>query len=426
MRQTLLGVGAPNAPMPGAPALAMPASPSFFPPQTLSGYDLGPPTYPAAGMPAQPYGLPGSRLSGGMDSASAAAAALSLRPPSRVKYYLLFLAFMALGGGGAYLYLTRSGKMQIGVKPPDARVTVDGVALSEGPPYVIERRPGIYHLAVARDGYLPREQDVEIRTAQVERVEMELEASPDTGFELTSQPPGGLVWVDGHAFAVNETGKQATTNFRASRIAPGRHVLEIKGDSHFKDWRQEIYQEPGQTLKIHAIRETAGASAPGRTGGAAVAHPPSLPAPTPPAPPPGAIATADSRGKSPSGQRRPGRGVRGEGASDDGSASQRPGGGGRTRGRPAGDEDVFEREGRLGAGGGEECVATIGSKPWAQVAIDGKPTGKSTPLMDYSLACGKHRITFTNPDLMIERNEIIILKPGQRFKKIFPLVDMDF
>ena len=71
-------------------------------------------------------------------------------------------------------------------------------------------------------------------------------------------------------------------------------------------------------------------------------------------------------------------------------------------------------------------MATIGSKPWAEVAIDGKSTGKSPPLMDFSLACGKHRITFTNSDLMIERNEIIILKPGQRFKKIFPLVDMDF
>jgi hypothetical protein len=112
--------------------------------------------------------------------------------------------------------------------------------------------------------------------------------------------------------------------------------------------------------------------------------------------------------------------------SDDGSGVQKSGGGGRTRGKPASDEDIFEHEGRLGAGGGEECVATLGSKPWAQVAIDGKPTGKTTPLIDYSLACGKHRITFTNSDLMIERNEIIILKPGQRFKKIFPLVDMDF
>ena len=429
-RQTLLGVGAPNAPIPGAPAPAMPAPSSFFPPQTLSGFDLGPPAYPPqANMPGQPYGMPGQRLTGGLDAATAAAAALSLRPPSRIKYYLLFLVFMGLGGGGAYLYLTRSGKMQIGVKPPDARVTVDGVAISEGPPYVIERRPGIYRVAVARDGYVAREQDVEIRTAQVERLEVGLEPSPETGFELTSQPPGGLVWLDGQAFAVNETGKQATTNFRASRIAPGRHVLEIKGDARFKDWRQEIYQEPGQTLKIHAVREPAGASASGRTGAAPApgVHPPSALAPAPPATAHGPVAVADGRGKPPSGSHRAGRGAgRADGTSDDGSGGQRPPGGGRARGRTAGDEDVFEREGRLGAGGGEECVATIGSKPWAEVAIDGKPTGKSTPLMDYSLACGKHRLTFTNPDLMIERNEIIILKPGQRFKKIFPLVDMDF
>jgi len=35
--------------------------------------------------------------------------------------------------------------------------------------------------------------------------------------------------MDGQAFAVDQTGKQAMTNFRASRITPGRHVLEIKG-----------------------------------------------------------------------------------------------------------------------------------------------------------------------------------------------------
>jgi serine/threonine protein kinase len=425
LRQTLLGVGALNAPLPGGSSPAMPVPPSFFPPPPLSGFDQGPAGYPSAGMSGQPYGLPGPRLSGGMDAATAAAAALSLRPPSRIKYYLLFLAFMALGSGGAYLYLTRSGKMQIAVKPLDARVTVDGVGLHEGPPYVIERRPGIYHLAVVRDGYLSREQDVEIRTARVERVEIELEASPDTGFELTSQPPGGLVWLDGQAFAVNETGKQATTNFRASRITPGRHVLEIKGDPRFKDWRQEIYQEPGQTLKIQAMRESAGAGASARAGGAGASG--ARPVASPSVPGAGPSVVADNRGRSSGGSRRASRGGgRVEAVSDDSPADEKPAAGGKTRGKPAADEDIFEREGRLGAGGGAECVATIGSKPWAEVAIDGKPTGKSTPLMDYSLACGKHRLTFTNPDLMIERNEVIILKPGQRFKKIFPLVDTEF
>jgi serine/threonine protein kinase len=424
LRQTLLGVGVPNAPIPGAPAPSMPSPPSFFPPQPLPGFDLGPAAHPAG----QGYGAPGQRLTGGLDVASAAAAALSLRPPSRAKYYLLFLAFMALGGVGAYLYLTRSGKMQIAVKPADARVTLDGVALRDGPPFVIERRPGIYHVAVGRDGYVPREQDVEIRTAQVERVEIDLEASPDTGFELTSQPPGGLVWLDGQAFAINETGKQATTNFRASRITPGRHVLEIKGDARFKDWRQEIFQEPGQTLKIIATREPAGAgaSAAGRGAGSTGARTPT-PAPSPPTAAPSAV--SETRPKAASASRRASRaGGRAEGASDDSSGGQKSAGAAKARDKAAGDEDVFEHEAKLGAGaaGAEQCLANIGSKPWAQVSVDGKPTGKSTPLVDFSLPCGKHRITFSNSDLMIERNEIIILKPGQRFKKIFPLVDMDF
>jgi hypothetical protein len=138
---------------------------------------------------------------------------------------------------------------------------------------------------------------------------------------------------------------------------------------------------------------------------------------------------SETRPKAASASRRASRaGGRAEGASDDSSGGQKSAGAAKARDKAAGDEDVFEHEAKLGAGaaGAEQCLANIGSKPWAQVSVDGKPTGKSTPLVDFSLPCGKHRITFSNSDLMIERNEIIILKPGQRFKKIFPLVDMDF
>jgi hypothetical protein len=202
-------------------------------------------------------------------------------------------------------------------------------------------------------------------------------------------------------------------------------VLEIKGDPRFKDWRQEVYQEAGQTLKIQAMREPAAASPSGR-GAASGARQSVAPGVSSSGPATGPSALAENRGRASSGSRRARGAGRAEAASDDGASEENNAGGGKTRAKPVGDEDIFEREGRLGAGGGEQCVATIGSKPWAEVSIDGKPTGKSTPLMDYSLACGKHRITFSNPDLMIERNEVIILKPGQRFKKIFPLVDTDF
>jgi hypothetical protein len=88
------------------------------------------------------------------------------------------------------------------------------------------------------------------------------------------------------------------------------------------------------------------------------------------------------------------------------------------------EEDIFESHGK-GDGGGSAgtCTATISSKPWAEVSIDGKPTGKITPLVNYAIPCGKHRVTFKNADLMIERNESVTLKAGQPFKKIFSLVE---
>ena len=36
------------------------------------------------------------------------------------------------------------------------------------------------------------------------------------------------------------------------RIAPGHHVLEIKGENRFKPWRQDVEIEPGAIRKIHA------------------------------------------------------------------------------------------------------------------------------------------------------------------------------
>jgi hypothetical protein len=96
----------------------------------------------------------------------------------------------------------------------------------------------------------------------------------------------------------------------------------------------------------------------------------------------------------------------------------------------AGGEDVFESETKLGATGagaapaaGGSCAVTLGSKPWSQVWIDGKDTGKVTPLVEYKVACGKHKITFKNPEIPIEKSENVTVKAGEKFKKVVPLVD---
>jgi hypothetical protein len=113
------------------------------------------------------------------------------------------------------------------------------------------------------------------------------------------------------------------------------------------------------------------------------------------------------------------------GGGDDVFEALKPGSlGKKPKEKSGGDEDIFENQGKGDSGdSGGTCTATISSKPWAEVSIDGKPTGKITPLVNYSIPCGKHRLTFKNTDLMIERNESVTLKAGQPFKKIFSLVE---
>ncbi|MBN2574027.1 MAG: protein kinase [Deltaproteobacteria bacterium] len=426
-RQTLLGgAPAPTAPQPSVSSspsqLGTPAYPTLQPVQPPPG--LPAPSFPGATFPGAPVLPP---YASGVDLYPPA----RLRPPSRLKYYVAFVLFMVVGGAGAYIFMTRPGMLQISVRPPDARLAVDGVLITAGPPFQLVKRPGVYRLTVSRVGYVTREQVIQISAGQAGHMDIELEASPDTGFELTSQPSGGLVWLDGRPLTVDEHGKQATTNFLASRIPPGPHVIEIKGNPLYQDWRQEFLQEPGRTVRLHAVLVPV--SGAGKTGAPSrVTSPPTAePAPTP-APSPAASGLASGRGKA---SEKP------RGASRRGEGSSRSLGGedifeaaktlpGSRRKKPAAkpsvsDEDIFESHGKGAGAATGGCIATISSKPWAEVSIDGKPTGKITPLVNYPIPCGKHRLTFKNADLMIERNESVTLRPGQPFKKIFSLVEME-
>ena len=71
---------------------------------------------------------------------------------------------------------------------------------------------------------------------------------------------------------------------------------------------------------------------------------------------------------------------------------------------------------------GSDCTITIGSRPWAEVWIDGKNTNKHTPFADYKIACGKHKVQFKRADLQIDQTEAITVSPGEKFKQSFSLV----
>jgi eukaryotic-like serine/threonine-protein kinase len=426
-RQTLIGgTQSPTLPNPNLPSGRGPAYPTFQPAQGMPGAGLPAPSFPGAAFPGAP--VPPPQYTQPVDVY--APEAVSLRPPSRLKYYVAFVLFMMVGGGVAYMFMTRPGNLQVAVKPQDARLAVDGAVITSDPPFHLEKRPGVYRLTVSRPGYVTKDQNVQISAGQSGHLDIDLEPSPDTGFDLTSQPSGGLVWLDGQPLAIDEFGKQATTNFHASRIAPGAHVIEIRGNPQYQTWRQEFLQEPGKTVKLHAdLALVGGAAKPTPTRAPtlpAVQAQPAQPSPGQPQPTPVAALEKPKDGKT--GARHPGgsSGKTPTTGGDDVFESMKTGSGDKKPNQPktGGDDDIFESHGKTdSAASGGTCVATISSKPWAEVSIDGKPTGKITPLVNYSIPCGKHRVTFKNADLMIERNESVTLKAGQPFKKIFSLVE---
>jgi serine/threonine protein kinase len=415
-RQTL--IGGPQSPtMPNANR--GPAYPTFHPGQGMQNAGLPAPNFPGVAFPGSPVPLqapPQFAPPAEMYFSDPAPP----RAPSRFKYYVIFVLLMIAGGGVSYMYMTRPGNLQVAVKPQDARLAVDGAVITSDPPFHLQKRPGVYRLTVSHPGYVSRDQVVQISAGQSGHMDIDLEPTPDTGFDLTSQPSGGLVWLDGQPLAIDEFGKQATTNFHASRIAPGPHVIEIRGNPQYQTWRQEFLQEPNRTVRLNAdLVLVSGTAKPIRGATPTVQAQPSQPPPT--------QATTVAKGDKPkevkSGPRHGGGRPAASAGSGDDVFEKKPVADDKKT-KAGGDEDIFESQGKTdSSASGGMCVATISSKPWAEVSIDGKPTGKITPLVNYSIPCGKHRVTFKNADLMIERNESVTLKAGTPFKKIFSLVE---
>jgi len=376
-------------------------------------------------MPSAPSMMPSLSSSG--IAAPLGEAQRPLRPSRAGLYAALTAAAMVIIGGSGFWYwwsMNRPGSLQLTVAPADATVSIDNVKVGDHSPITIDKPPGTYLVSVTRDGYLRNDQNVELRAGQQARFAITLEASPDAGFELTSEPPGGLVWFDGVPIK-GPTGEQARTDFRAYRIPAGHHVLEIKGENRFKPWRQDIDLEAGAIQKVHAtlvptvevVKVPPPAQRP-ETHAEARTEPRTEPRPEPK---PEATHTSSSGSSS-----RPhvstGSTVPTEPPPLDSSKRRNPK---KPRETVAlgdgadGSEDGSESASPAAEGG--DCSITIGSRPWSEVWIDGRNTTKHTPFADYKVPCGRHRISFKRPDLQIDHTETISVRAGQKFKQSFTL-----
>jgi hypothetical protein len=436
-KSTLLGMPSPGLPSPlsrqpsAAAAPAAPGAPHAGPPPGLaglrrSGFNVPAPVLPPPTAPPQPvfsFDAPKGAFNTGFNSGGFTAA-----PPARASRAgrTFVLAALAAGviGGTVYWYqsVNKPGQLQVATVPADATVLVDNAKVGDHSPLTIEKAPGSYTLSVTKDGYVRSDQNVEIRAGQPVALNIALEPSPDTGFELSSDPPGGLVWLDGNP--ISGPNGQARTDFRAYRIPPGHHVLEIKGESRYRPWRQDIEVEPGSIRKIRATlipsAEGAGTRVAARDERPAKAETPPPAAETPP-PPPKAETPPPPKTETPP----PVAAVATPPAHTTPAVASTGSSSKKKKKSEAAVEDPFKdtpapKAAEPAAG---ECFITIGSRPWAEVWIDGKNTNKHTPFADYKIACGKHKIVFKRPDLNIDQTESITVSPGEKFKQSYSLMN---
>jgi serine/threonine protein kinase len=174
------------------------------------------------------------------------------RKPSRMGLYVGAVALLVAGGGVAawrHFSGVHPGKLQISTIPADATIMIGDSKIADHSPVTLDRPPGIYTISVTRDGYVRSEQSIEVKEGQVVVLPITLAQSTETGVEVTSDPPGMPVWIDGAPLNNADTGARAEG--RTYPVQPGKHVLEIRGDSKYKPWREEVEIEPGTIRNFH-------------------------------------------------------------------------------------------------------------------------------------------------------------------------------
>jgi serine/threonine-protein kinase len=67
------------------------------------------------------------------------------------------------------------------------------------------------------------------------------------------------------------------------------------------------------------------------------------------------------------------------------------------------------------------CSLTVGSSPGAELWIDGKRSGRNTPIVDLPIRCGRHTLLFKREELALERTAEVTLSPGVNFRAVYEL-----
>jgi hypothetical protein len=138
------------------------------------------------------------------------------------------------------------GVLDVKLSPEDAILVVDGETMNGPPP--LSMRGGSHQITATRPGYVSQSQAVDIAAGERRAIAFQLKVSPETGLELTSEPEGAQIWLDGTP-VLTTTGAQAETTYIVTRVRPGKHTVEFRIPP--RQWKQDVEIPPDRLLKVH-------------------------------------------------------------------------------------------------------------------------------------------------------------------------------
>jgi hypothetical protein len=279
------------------------------------------------------------------------------------------VGYVWLSGRPGELLLTTEPAAAVQVLVDDQRLPVDGT------PATISLKPGPHALTVRREGYVAYSDQIEIRSRARLARHVPLEPLASAGFKL-SEPIGAQVFLDGKQL-------ENATPLQVQSVMPGKHHVEVRGSQG--TWAEDVVLEGGKMVELKPRFPGAAPPAPSTKAERERSTPPSVSSPSTKEP-------REPRAREPK-----------RVAATDPNDLEPP--------RPKSGEPRGPRSAPAKPSAGGDGYLRIGSKPWTNIAIDGKDTGLHTPQTHLKLPAGSHRITLSNPQFGVKETFSVEISP---------------
>lgn len=148
----------------------------------------------------------------------------------------------AAGSGNVYT----TGSIQVVSTPAGASAALDGgrdQLISPGTFRSV--RPGIHNVIIAKPGYQPWSENVEVKVGMKAVITATLSPSVNPGgISVSSEPKGAGLSIDG----VNE----GITNQIVGKLSPGPHIVTVR-KSGYETWTMTVQVSAGRIAEVNAI-----------------------------------------------------------------------------------------------------------------------------------------------------------------------------